>query len=222
MKLGNIVYVNDLVDHKEVEYINYVKISTINDFVNNGLPTLLVGWFDMKQNGDELIMNQSILEKQIISNQLYWEFSFKENKAQHISGVNYFVNNLPYFYFKCNFSYINIDPVFFSINEIKDLDHILAKKYDAIYNYKGEMLYLLTDSVDYGQNIRSREKLVGIDLDMYEHFDFDMDQLIQYLHKRVPIDQIHNDFEGKIYEEYTKIFPNFDELKRYLVVLLSK
>ena len=165
MKLGNIVYVDDLVDHKEVEYINYLKINSFTELTNykdNGLPTLYVGWFNMKSVPNELTVNQSILEKQIIPNYLYWEFSFKENKAQHISGVNYFVNNLPYFYFNKRYTYVNIDPVFFGISDVSDLDHILAKKYDAIYNYKGEMLYLLRNNVEHGWDNLSQEKIVGI------------------------------------------------------------
>lgn len=223
MKIGNIIYKGNLVDHEKVDYINYIQESVNFEDLNTDIPTLYVGWFSMKEENpnDHLIQSQSILDKKIVSNVLYWEFSFNENKAQHVEGVNYFVNNVPYYYFKPRYNYVNIDPVFFNINDIGDLNNILANEYDAIYNYKGEMLYLL-NTKRAGFNDPNRQKrIVGIDLNMYEHFDFDIDQLLQTLHKKVATHQIYNDFDGEIYEKYYKIFPNFDDLKRYLIVLLS-
>jgi len=211
MVLGNIIYQDELVDHQKVEYLNYIQSSVSFKSLNTDLPTLIVGWFNMKEhNDDQLIQSQSILDKKIISNVLYWEFSFKENKGQHVEGVNYFVNNAPHYYFKTRYNYINVDPVFFRIENIRDLNDMLAKEYSAIYNYKGEMLYLLKD-----------DSIVGIDLNMYEHFEFDMNKLIETLHKKVPISQIYNDFDGETYQDYYKKLPNFDQLKRYMVVFLS-
>jgi hypothetical protein len=190
--------------------------------LNTVLPTLYVGWFNLKEfnKEHELVQVQSILDKKIISNVFYWEFSFKENKAQHVEGVNYFVNNVPYYYFNIRYTYINLDPVMFSIRDIDELNNILAKEYDAVYNFKGEMLYLLNTS-----NLNDpfkQNKIVGIDLNMYEHFEFNIDELLQRIHKKVPVNHIYNDFEGETYQKYYKKFPNFDQLKRYLVVLLSK
>lgn len=218
MKLGNIIYQDELVDHKKVEYINYIQSPVSFKSLNTNIPTLIVGWFNMKEiNLDELIQKQSILDKKIISNVLYWEFSFKENKAQHVEGVNYFVNNVPFYYFKPRYTYVNIDPVFFGVSSIEELDNFLAKQYAAIYNYKGDMLYILKDA-----DVQSPNGVIGIDLNMYQHFDFDMDKLILTLHKKVPTNRIYNDFDGETYQKHYKSYPNFDELKRYMVVLLSK
>jgi len=213
MKLGNVIYQNDLVDHQKVEYINYVQRPITFQELNTNIPTLYVGWFSMKEinTSDMLIQNQPILDKKIISNILYWEFSFKENKAQHVEGVNYFVKNVPYYFFNVRYSYINLDPIMFRIGSIRELMDVLPKSFDAIYNFNGDMLYILKDN-----------KITGIDLNMYEHFEFDIDELLQTIHKKVPIQHIYNDFDGEIYQKHYKIFPNFDELKRYLIVLLSK
>lgn len=219
MKLGNVIYVGDLVDHKKVEYIDYVSPPVDFTKFDPTLPTLFVGWFFMKQySNDETIQQQSILDKKIVTNRFYWEFSFNENKGQHVEGVNYFVNNVPYYYFKPKYGYVNLDPIFFRISTIQDLNDALAKNYDALYNYKGNMLYLLNSE----KNNQTRESIVGIDLNMYEHFEFNIDELLQTIYKKVPVNQIYNDFDGEIYQKHYKIYPNFDELKRYLVVLLSK
>lgn len=214
IKLGNIIYQDDLVNHKMVEYINYIQQPISFREIDNNLPTLYVGWFSMKEinREDLLIQNQSILDKKIISNILYWEFSFKENKSQHVEGVNYFVKNLPYYYFKIKYSYINLDPVMFRINSIDELMDVLPKSFDGLYNYRGDMLYLLKDN-----------KITGIDLNMYKHFEFDIDELTEKIYKKVSnIKDVHYDFDGETYLQYNKTFLNFDELKRYLVVLLSK
>ena len=222
MKLGNIVYQGNLVNHEKVDYINYINEPVSYNQIPIELPTLYVGWFMMKEiNKDILFDNQSILDKKIVTDKLYWEFSFKENKSQHVDGISSFVRNVPYYYFKPKYNYINIDPVFFQIENIDDLNNILAKEYDAVYNFKGEMLYMLNTKGLINDPYK-QSRIVGIDLNMYEHFEFDIDQLLQTLHKKVPTNKIYNDFDGEKHEKYYKIFPNFDELKRYLVVLLSK
>ena len=106
MKLGNVIYRDQLVDHTKVDYINYVQEPINFRELNTDIPTLYVGWFSMKEinHNDDLISAQPILEKKIISNVLYWEFSFKENKAQHVEGVTYFTNNVPFYYFNIRYS----------------------------------------------------------------------------------------------------------------------
>lgn len=213
MKLGNVIYQNDLVDHQMVDYINYIREPIPFKELNTNIPTLYVGWFLMKDINidDMLIQSQSILNKKIVSNVLYWEYSFRENKAQHVEGVNYFVNNAPYYYFNIRYSYINLDPIIFRISNIQELLDILPKSFDAIYNFKGDMLYILKD-----------DKITGLDLNMYAHFEFNIDELIEVIHKKVPPKRIYNDFDGETYLKYYKKFSNFDDLKRYLIVLLSK
>lgn len=212
MKLGNIIYSDDLVNHEKVEYINYAQGNNkpFSD-LNLELPTLYVGWRFLKNNNpnDIVIQNQSILDNKVVTNLLYWEYSFKENKAQHVSGVDMFVNNVPFFYFSSRYNYYNIDPVFFQIRDLDDLSQILPKKIDGYYNYKGEMLYILKD-----------KKIWGLDLNMYEYFEFDIEKLLLKITDHSA--KIFTDLEGETYQEYYKTFPNFDNLKRYLIVLLTK
>jgi len=211
MKIGNIIYQDDLVNHEEVDYINYIQEPINFSELNTKLPTLYVGWRFLKGSNedDRIIQQQSILDKKIVSNLLFWEFSFKENKSQHVNGVDFFVNDVPYYFFTSKYNYINLDPVFFHVESIEDLYHILPKDIDAYYNYKGEMLYLLKD-----------QQLWGLDLNMYEFFDFNIEHILIKITNNST--KIFTDLNGESHQKYYKIFPNFENLKRYMVVLMSK
>lgn len=210
-KIGNIIFEDELVNHTESEYINYIKEPVDIESVDYRLPTLYVGWNFLKRvNPDnELIQKHSILDKRIYSNILYWEYSFKENKSQHVSGVEMFVNNVPQYYFGSKYRYSNIDPVFFNISSVSDLMDLLPKQINYYYEYKDEMIYLLSD-----------DNITGIDLKMYGFFDFDIEEIKTTIKKRCTSGE--TDKEGLIYQKYYKILPHYEYLKRYLVVILSK
>lgn len=211
MKIGNIIYENELVNHNMVDYINYYKNKISYDELDKSLPTLYVGWTFMKScnSNNSIIQNADILKKKIITNELYWEFSFEESKASHVKGIDNFTNLVPQFYFSSKYQYINLDPVFFQIKDIQDLMDILPKKIDSLYNYKNEMLYLLLDN-----------KISGINLNMYNFFKFSTDDILEKISERT--ETIHLDLEGNIYQFYYKKLPNFEQLKRYIIVILSK
>lgn len=214
MKLANIVYKDELVNHTQVEYVNYIKYDSkpiIYDNLDKTLPTLYVGWSFMKECNPEndIIQNANILQKKIIANNLYWECSFLEGKASHVNGVEAFVKVAPDLYFKPKFTYINLDPVFFQLRDVDDLMDVVAKKIDVSYNYKNEMLYLLTDN-----------KITGINLKMYDYFKFKIDDILLRIAERTTTGLI--DLEGVTYQQYYKILPNYQQLKRYLIAILSK
>jgi hypothetical protein len=211
MKIANIIYEKELVNHVELEYVNYYKELIEYDKLDKTLPTLYVGWSFMKQcnPNNEIIQNANILHKKIISNELYWECSFDESKSSHVKGVENFINAVPQFYFLPKYTYINLDPVFFLIKDLQDLVDVLPKEIDAVYNFKNEMVYLLSEN-----------KITGIDLKMYGFFKFDVSKILSLLHNKSI--NIYNDLDGNIHMSYYKIFPNFTYLKRYLVTILSK
>jgi hypothetical protein len=216
MKIANIVYEKELVNHVEVEYINYFKGIHEYDSLDKTLPTLYVGWSFMKacNPSNEIIQNADILRKKIVGNELYWEFSFEESKPSHVKGVESFVNLAPQYYFPPKYNYINLDPVFFQIVDVQDLFDVLPKKIDKYYIFKNSMMYLLSD-----------KKIYGINLDMYRFFKFDIDKMMIELERLTfngnseNYDCI-NDLDGTIYQSYYKILPNFTLLKRYLITLL--
>ena len=211
MKIANVIHENELVNHVKSDYVNYFNELKAYDELDKSLPTLYVGWSFMKASNPDnpIIQNADILKKKIITNELYWEFSFNESKASHVKGVNTFVGLVPQFYFSPKYNYINLDPVFFQLKDINDLMDVCPKKIDVSYNYKNEMLYILVDN-----------KIWGINLNMYNFFKFSADEIIEQLSIRTTTS--HTDTEGLTYQSYYKIFPNFEHLKRYLVTILSK
>lgn len=209
MKIANIVHEEDLINHKKVDYINYYNEPKKLEEIDATLPTLFVGWSFMRETNpdNELIQNADILKHKIVTNELYWEFSFTESKASHIKGVESFVSYAPEFYFK-KYSYINLDPVFFQLKDLQDLLDVIPKKIDSIYRYKDEMVYLLSDKA-----------ITGIDLKMYEFFQFNISEMFSVLSEKS--NELHIDLEGEKYLSHYKTFPNFIHLKRYMVVLLT-
>lgn len=211
MKVANIIYEKELVNHKKRDYINYYDEAIRYEMVDNDLPTLYVGWKFMKDcNPDnEIIQNADILKKKIITNQLYFEFSFEELKSSHVKGVDTFADKSPEFYFRSKHKYINLDPVFFQLSEVQDVMDVLPKEIDAYYQHKDEMLYLLKN-----------DKITGINLKVYEFFQFNIENLLFRISERTSTAIF--DGSGETYQLFYKKFPNFPNLKRYLVVIMSK
>ena len=209
MKIANIIHEKELVNHTKAEYINYFNEPKVYDDFDKSLPTLYVGWSFMKAcNPDNgIIQNANILKKKIITNELYWEFSFTESKSSHVKGVDTFAGLVPQFYFTPKFQYINLDPVFFQLKDIEDLMDVVPKKIDKYYILKNNMLYLLSDN-----------KIYGLNLEMYRFFKFNTNDIICRLSECLKIgNEYISDSEGETYQSYYKIFPNFELLKRYLV-----
>jgi hypothetical protein len=211
MKIANIIYEKELVNHTKSEYVNYFNEPKVYEELNKSLPTLYVGWSFMKASNPDnpIIQNADILKKKIITNELYWEFSFHESKPSHIKGVDTFVGLAPQFYFTPKYTYTNLDPMFFQITVIEDLMAVLPKDITKAYNLKNEMLYVLNDN-----------KIWGIDLRMYDFFKFDIQEINNMIKSRSFF--YNEDLDAEIYQSYYKIFPNFQYLKRYVVTLVSK
>lgn len=208
MKIGNIIYEDELVNHKMVEYINYFKGDDFYPLKESiaDLPTLVVGWNFLKKLEPNLRIN--ILKHKIEKNKFYWEFSFNENKSSHVSGVNSFVEHVPEFYFSSRYKYVNLDPVFYQIRDENEIFYVLPKDIIKIYCFKDKMLYVLSS-----ENI-----IYGFDLNMYSFFKFNIDNIILRF-KEISFASFIDE-KGEIYEKYYKIFPNFQFLKRYLVALV--
>jgi len=206
MKIANVIYEKELVNHNGVDYVNYICEPIEYDNLDKTLPTLYVGWSFMKKcNPNNLIIqNADILKKKIITNELYWECSFEESKPSHIKGVDSFINHVPDFYFAPKYTYINLDPVFFQIKDIQDLLDIIPKEIKSTYNFKNEMIYISNDN-----------KIWGISLTLFQYFQFDIDDIIIKIAERTKT--LISDIDGSYYQSYYKLFPNFTNLKRYLV-----
>jgi hypothetical protein len=219
-KIGNIIFNEPLINHTKVDYINYLTTqeSKLNGF-DKSLPTLIVGWNSLKVDFIDMfdISKLSILNNKISLNKLYWEFSFNEQKSTHITGVDMFIRNVPIYFFESKYTYIPIDPVQEKLfNENNILNWYKSKTSsidtDAIYIYKNNITYVLRDNTIY-----------GIDHNQWDFFGMKnaSETFINTSHISQP-KNIINDQDGDILAKYNKIFSGYNNLKRYLVVLLSK
>jgi len=209
MKIANVVYEN-LVNHTQVEYINYIQKPVSYTDIDRTLPTLYVGWKFMKScNDDNIIINADILSKCIIPNKLYWEFSFNEYKSMSIIGVNGFVDKAPELYFSSRFNYTNFDPTYLNIHNVNDFLSVLPNKIDRIYKYKNECLYMVIEN-----------EIIGVNLKLLNYLKFDLDIFSIELLNRC--DEYIDDFDGNIYMSYYKIYNGFDLLKRFIVTIIAK
>lgn len=206
MKIGNIIYDSELINHDRVNYINYYD-NIFDESIDYSLPTLFIGWVTLKNSFLNKTFN--ILEKEIIPNKQYWEFNFTENKASHVNGVIDFVELLPKRYFESKFKFENIDPVFSDIRNIEDLSCYIPEKISGIYNYMNESLYVL-----------SGEKIYGFDLRMYKLFQFSIENIIEIFFSKT--NNYIYDNDGSIFLTYYKLIPNYLNLRRYIVGFLIK
>ncbi len=205
-KIGNIVYDDDLVGQDEqFEFINYIdKISKLPS-IDNFLPTLYIGWELIKTINNLPKLN--ILNKEVIPNKIYWEFSYNENKSSHIEGVEFFIKNLPVYYFTSRYSFTNLDPLFFNIENEQDLYDIIPRKIDNYYIYKNNYLYVL-----------KYNKITLIDLKSYHFFHFSIKNIKNYIKEKSKRGYIDND--GDLLIEYKKKYNDYEQLLRYMVVLI--
>ncbi|MFW5847381.1 MAG: hypothetical protein ACOCVF_00480 [bacterium] len=193
--MGQVYYIDSLVKHDKVSYVDYIQKPDNPQF---NLPTLIVGWEYLQSFNFEV----NILEKKI-NDSLFWEFSFNEHKSNHVNGVNDFVNGVPFLYFNSQFKFKNIDPIFNKINNTNDLDKYF-NLIDKAYVYNNENLYLQTNNV-----------VLSFNLLMFRYFKINIDSYIQNINKNI----IYFD-DGTIFTELCKKYNFMYEFKRYVVTLL--
>lgn len=202
-KIGNILHTKELVNHKKLDFINYHS-NVLIDEIKNDLPTLIVGWENVKLNN---LNNVSILEKTIIQNQLYWEFQFEEYKQKHVDGVSNFVRLLPDYYFRKRYEYNVIDPIFYKINHVDDILVKIIKKPVKKAYLNNNSLYLLS-----GNNI------YNINLDTMSFFYYDYNRVVNFFKER--IDYFIDDADNSIFDKYYKYFKGYKYTKRFLISLI--
>jgi hypothetical protein len=211
IKLANIVFEKELVNHTKLDYINYFNEPIEYDKLDKSLPTLYVGWSFMKacNPNNEIIQNANILHNKIVGDELYWTYSFDESKLSHVKGVENFAKSVPEFYFHSKYQYISLDPIFFQIKDVDDLMDVLPKKIDVVYKFKNEILYVLFEN-----------KIWGVNLNIYNYFQFKIDEICFRINERT--NNFNDDIDGNIFNSYYIILPNYIYLKRFLVSLLTK
>lgn len=204
-KIANIVSSVELSNHKKLEWINYYKSIT---HVNFTIPTLIVGWNDYKREFPHLYPNISKKKSQS-SSPLWWEFSMEEKMVDHFKGVEEFVKKAPREF--CDlYNYQSIDPIKNVIGDEYDLITRIPLSNSVFYLYKDEIIYVLD---------RNTNKIYGIYLNAFKYFRFDIQKIITLISNR--IEKRILDSDGTLYQQYYKLFPNFDQLKRSIVLFLD-
>src|SRR5690606_25726476 len=97
------------------------------------------------------------------------------------------------------------DPVF----KLKSFRELFYEPIEAGYYYHPQRhLYLL-----------SGYDIYGINLELFEYMDIDIETLTRRIKKHVPY--IKTDISGSVLRKYEEIIPDFPLLRRYLVVLVA-
>jgi len=68
--------------------------------------------------------------------------------------------------------------------------------------------------------VLKENKIWGINLKIYDFFKFNVTEIIEQINYRTA--HTLNDIDGQMYLNQYKIFPNFQLLKRYMVVMMTK
>lgn len=202
-KFANIVSSVELSNHKKMDWINYVQST---DFCSLRLPTLIIGWEKYKRQFPHLYPN--ILSKKSNSKlPLSWEFSMEEKITEHFTGIETFVKNAPRTFIEL-YQYKSIDPI---SDEIESPEYLVKRlpNEGGFYKYKEEIIYVY-DSMNH--------KIYGIYLNAYKYFGYDVKRIMALLNDKYTSKTIDSD--GLIYQSYYRQFPDFDQLKRAMVLFL--
>lgn len=203
-KIANIVSEVDIFNHKKVDWINYVQKPTE---CNLNIPTLIIGWNNYKKTFPHLFQN--ILSKKSVSQYpLWWEFSMDEKITDHFTGIEEFIKNAPREYINL-YKYTSIDPI---KNNIRDVEHLyksLGLALGTYYQYKNEIIYV---------HNKLENNIIGIYLNSFKYFGFDINEITSLFSNNFKTKVI--DTDGTLYQSYYKQFPDFDQLKRTMVLFL--
>jgi hypothetical protein len=202
-KIANIISNVELTNHTKVDWINYVPLTVHADI---RFPTLIIGWNRYKREFPHLYPD-ILVKKSNSQYPLFWEFSIEEKITDHFTGIENFVKNAPR-EFVNQFSYKSIDPISHNIETPEQLLSQMPVD-GSYYQYKEEIIYVYD---------RTKNSIIGIYLTAYKYFGFDVKKIITLFSDKYQAKTIDSD--TAIYQSYYRQFPDFDQLKRSMVLFL--
>jgi hypothetical protein len=202
-KIANIISNVELTNHTKLDWINYVSL-TVD--ANLTLPTLIIGWNRYKREFSHLYPD-ILVKKSNSQYPLFWEFSIDEKITDHFTGIENFVKNAPR-EFVNQFSYKSIDPISDNIETPEQLLSLMPVE-GTYYQYKEEIIYVFD---------QSKNTITGIYLTAYKYFGFDVKKILSLFSEKYATKTIDRD--TAIYQSYYREFPDFDQLKRSMVLFL--
>jgi hypothetical protein len=218
MKIANILYElnTELTNHKKLDWINYVRYVPENGITEIAVdylrPTLFIGWKNFKHIYSGLQPN--ILYKKYQSTYfrdkitLQWEFSMDEKITEHFTGIEEFVKNAPREYVN-TFPYKSIDPIANNIETVEQIWEHIPEGDLRYYQYKDEIIYVLN---------KTKREIYGIYLTAFKYFGLDNKIIADFFSNKIIAKTIDSD--ASLYQSYYRQFPDFDQLKRGMVLFL--
>jgi hypothetical protein len=204
-KIANIISEKELSNHKKLDWMNYA-VTVPNLY----LPTLIIGWENFKYKFPNF--RHDILKKKIFNEiPLFWEFSIEEKITDHFTGIENFVKNAPRMYVE-QFKYKSIDPISDNIDTVEQLWNAIPDGNLSdlrYYQYKDEIIYILN---------KTRGEIYGIYLTAFKYFGLDNKIIADFFSNKIIAKTIDSD--ASIYQSYYRQFPDFDQLKRAMVLFL--
>lgn len=222
-QIANIVSELDLSNHPFRAWINYVKyVPSMKGKLmlecNLAVPTLVIGWSVFKTEFHYLAPNILKKDGYVGMPHLSWEFSMEERINDHFNGVQNFIKTAPRKFVEIK-PYRTIDPI---KDNILNEEHLILFANGFLnlfhcnaYQYKDEIIYLYD---------RTRFEITGIYLNSYRYFGYDVEKIKEAILSRVQQNSnntVTKDVNGSIYQSYYKEFPEFDQLKRTMVLFLA-
>lgn len=211
MIFGVVLYEHELILHEKSDNIEYINVKDMSYRLTlRECPVLVIGWSLIKKINENQ-HNIDVLEKTVVSGRLFWEFSFEENKSAYVNGIDGFVKSAPVIYFKNYYKYCPIDPVFNNLITVEDFIGSIPERVDFVYNYKNEFIYLKSDTL-----------IFGYDLRMFNFFEYENDFLITTFVNLVDPENYFIDIEGLIYKKIFIEYIGSVCLKKYMCIFLEK
>ena len=140
---------------------------------------------------------------------LSWIFSKEEKMTFFFNGLDEFIRIAPKKFIE-SFGYNVIDPIVNKIqNEEQLIEQLPTFKNSHAYQYKDEIIYVY---------YKEKKHIVGIYLPPFKYFNMDtvkISQLVQQTTGSMVFDK-----DGTQYQQFYKQFPDFDRLKRSMVIFL--
>jgi hypothetical protein len=140
---------------------------------------------------------------------IFCEFSIEEKITDHFIGIENFVKQAPREFIN-SYKYFSIDPIKNDIKDTKQLYRSITLFYGSYYQYKEEIIYVYD---------KPTSQIHGIYLNAFKYFGFNVKEITSFFAENINNKTI--DLDGLIYQSYYKQFPDFDQLKRSIVLFLD-
>lgn len=193
------IIANIITDNKLDLPLEFNQVNKLEEISNN-LPTLIIGWYKTK----ELYSNQDILDRKI-NETTFWTFKKSEQRDKHETELFEFID-FSYKYLIKDITYFFIDPLNYSLSQIKKIIKKLKESKDIISYKNNDMVYLYTDKI-----------IFGIDLRLLKYMGFDIGKIIEKI-GRITLVFLDN---SEILIEYKSYIEKINNEIKYIPYLYS-